>query len=56
MANSITNISELTSVAELEQERGLTYSEKLQKINAIKSKLGILYFSVLVFLLTSLVL
>jgi hypothetical protein len=56
MANSITNISEITSVVELENERELTYAEKLQKMDRIKQNLGFLYFTVLVILMTSLVL
>ena len=56
MANSITNISEITSVVELENERELTLTEKLQKMDRIKQNLGLLYFAALVVLLTSLVL
>ena len=56
MSNSVTNISEIVSGVELKEEKALTYSQKLQKIQKIKHNLGIFYFTLLVVLLATLVL
>ena len=52
MANTITNIAELSNTASVSQE--LSSTEELQRINKIKYNLSLVYFAGVVVLMTTL--
>ena len=54
MAETISNVKELTEALESSAVKTLSYTEELERINKIKVNLGILYFAALSILMTTL--
>lgn len=54
MAQTISNISEITNAVTTENEKKLSLTEELQRVNKIKYNLGIVYFVSVVALMVTL--
>ena len=54
MANTISNISEISNSTTVENIKELSFTEELQKVNKIKYNLSLAYFAGLTVLMTTL--
>ena len=54
MAQTVSNISELSTVTKVSNTKTLSFTEELQKINKIKYNLSLVYFAGVTILLTTL--